>query len=432
MPTTDRQMQKFLSFALGVNNVDPEHELKKGELRSAKNVDLNPAGKPRLRKGRTKVYTGTGKVHSLWDGAGRTFFVDDGNLYSLSANYELSLLRSGLSKDLPVSYEEVAGVVYYSNDMVSGQITPSGEPAYWGMECPSSQPNLSALGYGGMDAGDYQVAVTFVSQSGEESGTLRAAKITLKSVGGIMMSGFSAPLRPDIDRVRIYVTAANGSSLYLRTQIAAGVDSYALNSIVTEGKRLETQFLFSMPPGHIVRHYRGHMFVAAGSTLYYSPPWRFGLNDPFSGVFRFPERIKIMQPAKEGIFVGADRLYFLAGRTPEQMEQKNVDQMNCVEGTGLRVPTTMFGEDSGGDVRSYPCWFCYPHGWVVGLSDGTIKMLMKDRVATPSYEVGAALFREQEGIRQLIGAMRGGGAADKFGARDEITGTIIRNGIVVE
>lgn len=432
MSTTDRQLEKFLSFALGINNVDPEHELEDEELRSATNVDINPKGKVRMRRGRTKVYTPTGELHSLWNGANQTLFVDDGSLYRLSSEYELSLVRSGLSKDMPLSYDDVAGDVYYSNGLVSGKVTSSGENAYWGMECPISQPNLSLLGYGAMDAGDYQVAVTFVSQSGEESGTARAAKITLQAVGGILMDNLPQPLRPDIDRIRIYVSEANGSSLFLRAQVPVGSDAYSLNSIITEGKRLETQFLSAMIPGHIVRYYRGCLYVAEGKTLHFTTEWRYGLHDPMRNRFHFPERIKILEPTKEGIFVGADRLYFLSGRKPEDMQQRDVDAMNCVEGTGVRVPVTMFGEGADGDVEFYPCWFSYPQGWVIGLTDGTVKMLMKDRVAAPGYETGAALFREEDGIRQLVGAMRGGGAADKFGARDEITGTIIRNGIVIE
>ncbi len=431
MTTTDRQLKKFLSFALGVNNVDPEHELDDNELRFATNVDINSEGKPRRRKGRTKVYTPINQIHSLWNGAGQTLFVDGENLYHLNSAYETNLVRSGLAKELPISYDDVAGDIYYSNGLVSGKVTASGGAAYWGMECPTSQPNLSVLGYGGMDAGNYQVAVTFVSQSGEESGTIHAAKITLPSVGGIMMDGIPHPSRLDIDRVRIYVSAANGTNLYLRSQIPTDIGSYALNSIVTEGRRLETQFLFTIPPGHIVRYYRGRMWVASEDTLYFSTEWRYGLYDPLGNRFRFPERIRIMEPTKEGIFVGADRLYFLPGRKPEEMEQRDVDVMDCVEGTGVRVPPTMFGENSGGDIEFYPCWFSYPQGWVVGLTDGTVKMLMKDRVATPGYETGAALFREEEGIRQLVGAMRGGGPADKFAASDEITGTIIRNGIVI-
>lgn len=431
MPTTDRQLTKFLSFALGINNVDPEHELEGEELRSAVNIDLNPAGKPRTRKGRVKVHTATDSIHSLWSDRKQTLFVDGEDLYHLSSSYELSLVRSGLAKGLPVSYENVGGDIYYSNGLISGKVTGAGEADYWGMECPISQPTLSLLGSGGMDAGEYQVAVTFVSGTGEESGTLLAAKIRLLAAGGIRLDNIPQPTRPDINRIRVYVTAADGVNLFLRAQVPVGVTTLSLNSIVQEGKRLETQFLIITPPGHIVRYYRGSMFIANENRLYFTPPWRYGLFDPIKGRFTFKSRIKIMEPTKEGIFVGADKLYFLAGRAVDAMQQRDVETLDCVEGTGVRVPSSMFGEQAGG-VEYYPCWFAHPQGWVVGMNDGTIQMLMKDRVATPGYESGAGLFREQEGIRQLVGAMRGGGPADKFAAKDEITGTIIRNGIVIE
>jgi ApbE superfamily uncharacterized protein (UPF0280 family) len=52
-------------------------------------------------------------------------------------------------------------------------------------------------------------------------------------------------------------------------------------------------------------------------------------------------------------------------------------------------------------------------------------------VALPAYAAGATLFREREGIRQLVTTVREPGPSSGFGVTDAVTVEVRRNGVLL-
>ena len=99
MGASDRETVRVDGFPRGVDNVSREDALPDGALRSAVNIEIDKAGKIRLRPGRGKVFTGT-NMHSLYaPGLGPWMLaVDNGALKRIDVpSYAATTLRSGLS-----------------------------------------------------------------------------------------------------------------------------------------------------------------------------------------------------------------------------------------------------------------------------------------------------------------------------------------------
>lgn len=111
---------EFKNF-VGINNVEDAINLNKNELKEAKNVDIDNRGRISRRNGRTKKYTATSELHSLWSNNRICLFVHGNTLMRLHEDYSGTTIRSNVSK-LPMSYVDVNEKVYYSNASVIGYI----------------------------------------------------------------------------------------------------------------------------------------------------------------------------------------------------------------------------------------------------------------------------------------------------------------------
>lgn len=413
-----------VGFVLGYDNVNPETAMPAGALREAENVDLDKSGRVRRRPGLTLRYTGSG-IHSLWAGAGRTLFAEGGALKQLGSGWTATTLATGLSSSAMVSYQDVAGQVWWTNGSQSGRITADGAAGSWAVPNPNGQPTLSVrTGLGGLAAGRYQVAVTFLSADWEESGTGLAAVVDVAQGDGITLSNIP---QGDAALVRIYMTPPNGDAFYHYRDLAMGVTSTHIGK-ATLGRRLETQFAEPLPPGQIVRFYNSRMWVASGSVLWHSLAFRYGLHQPEKDFFYFPSRITVLEPVDDGIYVVADKTYFLAGGTPGQMQLSGISDATGVEGTGLRVQAKHFALEDTKDEVAF--WFG-SRGAQLGLPGGALKAVMEDRAVVPLYEEGAALFRERNGIRQVVTTVKRPGDTSAFAAVDSAVAEVVRNGVLL-
>lgn len=119
------------SMFSGINNVDDPTKLfpvrtDDGEiypLTVAVNVDIDNTRRLKIRPGSKKVITGT-MIHSLWNtpDESRAFFVEGDKLYLVNDDYSVTQMVSGLSEGFRMSYEEVNGNVYFTNNQIIGYI----------------------------------------------------------------------------------------------------------------------------------------------------------------------------------------------------------------------------------------------------------------------------------------------------------------------
>lgn len=425
MTLKDDSLDKLTTWAAGINNVAPITDLPDGSLREALNLDLTDSGKPRRRKGFTSVYAGT-NIHGLKTSGALTVFVEDGTLKQLETDDTVRVLQTGMGQDNNVAYAEHSKYLYFSNgDTLLGRINNTSYTSVveqWPVPKPASQLYVSANTWGGMDEGRYLVTHTNVNSSLEESPALRSVAVDVPAGGGIAVTG----LPTNYEKI-VYVTKANGTILYEHIKLAAVSSSVNITNSLRH-KRLRTQNLEPLPAGHIMFFAFGRMWVVKGNLLIYSKPFNFGLYDPAKDFFHFPQDIDIAIPIEDGIYVCSSYTSFLRGTNPMQMEQMDVYPAEAVRGTGLRLNSKVFNLDVKEDVAY---WFS-SKGAVLGLPEGQIMPIMEDRVAVPLYEIGASMYRAEDGIQQVVSAVRDPGQGSSLGTSDSASAYIVRNGVVIQ
>ena len=384
------------------------------ELREAKNFDITDLLTLRQRPGKEKKLELVA-AHSGVSFGGKIILQANGSLLRVTPkNWTSETLVSGLNPNALVSFAEVQGSLYWMNGEVMGKITESGNNN-WGLERPW-RVQAAANGNGDFDAGEYQVALTFL-KNGEESGATISSKISVPQGGGISLSF----LPQGGDTIRVYLSRTNGGEgMFRHSDWPLGTTSLELRKVQPMGKRLTTQFANKPPVGHIVRYFDGRLLIARGNTIFFTMPQQYGLCrlrrdflPPFSA------RIRMIRPVDGGFFVDAGELFFVKkGEVPELMFPLGREN-SCVEGSDIEVPGFWFGENIPGNVGF---WWTQ-QGWpVIGLGDGSVLPIGKERMAAPRFDAGASLAREREGLRNLLTAMKGPGSS--FACTDTLEATV--------
>lgn len=437
----DSELRKLTGFPAGIDNVNKEFEIPaqasrdgtvRAALRQAVNVNLDRFGKPSRREGYSRVISSS-NVHSLWSHAELAFgfVVLNGVLTAIDTAYAQTAIRTGLSHIHPVSYATVNGVVFWSNRQTSGRITAALEDRPMALRSPAGQPTVSTSVNGGLRAGAYQVAITYATAAGEESGTSLAVVVDVAEGQGVQLSAIPQPLDAAVTVIRLYLSGADGDVLYYQRDIPVGMTSTILG-VHFEGKPLETQWLQPLPPGQIVRHYNARLYIATGQMLRWSEAMRYGYHNPVRSFRRYPDEITLVAPAGEGtaggLYVAAgSRTYWHAGADPKQSQQVVVYPHGAVAGTHCEVPAGLFGLDLKGNVAFWLATNGIP---CVGLPSGQLMPLTENRYVTPIAERGASLVRERRGGNHIVMGL-GGQQTNGIRASDSVVATVTRNGITV-
>lgn len=377
---------------VGMNNRLPVHRLsivergrKSGDyLANAVNVDVTEAGTVQRRKGSTVAQAGT-DCHSLWSENGSAFYVDETTLY----RYPRTAVQTGLVPNMPLSYAFApTGDIYWSNgdvlERISGAVS---SPA--ALQTPNPQPVVTASAGGSFKAGYYQVCITAVSADGGESGATWPVQVGVPDSGRITVSNLPGTL------VSIYMTSQNGDMLFHVADTSA--NSYIFPGMPTLGHQIQTFGLRPLPAGHIVRWFNQCLIIASESTLFVGEQAFGALYNPIKGYVPLADRITMVEPTDNGVYIGTlTKTYWLSGtdmHKPDRMRE--VLPYGVVEGTGGRM-------ENRKDVR----WFS-AKGFVVGNESGEVKNIQEATVAVETAQVGATLYREQDGMRQLVSSLFG-------------------------
>jgi hypothetical protein len=381
----------------GINNRLPDAKLdivergrKAGDyLRNAVNVDLTGSGTLRRRAGTALALAGS-DVHSFWTDDSGAYFIDGDALCTLSQSFEKQVLRSGLMPGQRASFARYStGDVYWSNNIVLERIS-NGATGAAGIPVPNPAPAVFAGTGGSLPAGLYQASFTAMSAAGEESGATWPNQIEVGTEGAIDIT-----LAASSYDLNLYMSAPNGDILFFVGTLSAGTTSYSVSVVPSSGRQIPTLGLRPMPPGRIVREFNGRLLVAAGSALYYSEPYAPALYNPMRGYIPFPDRVTIVEPCEGGVYVAADKTYWLAGADIAQSDLVIVLPYGAVEGTG------------GSQENSKNVWWFSERGVVVGDEEGSVKNIQESSVAVEKAVSGAGIFREQNGVRQLVSSLFG-------------------------
>lgn len=431
----DEDLPAFGPWTEGLDNRSPLTATPPNRLRAADNIDLDDAGLAHRRRGFVEVEALVG-LHSIWahpdypDMLG----VYDGDLIAFDASLTRTVRVATLvNPTLPVDYDLHAGRVAWTNGTDAGELDLDGDNRPWAVESPAGQPTLSASNVGGLTAGTYQVALTFLDGEGRESGSTLAELIDLTEGQGITLNAIPQPVHADVTHVRVYVTPTNGDILYEALTFAVGITT-AIVAAHTPGRPLSTQFLIPLPPGQIVRHRNGRRFSARGKTVWFSEAMHPGLAEPVGNRIDHKHDLTLMEPIGEGAAAGwfiaaGERTYFVGVADPQAANWPRRIAYNhgAVRGSALQVS----GEDFGAETADLaPCWLATNGQTVRGNPGGTVSALQNRYTALTGVSRATVARREYRGIRQLLWLLRGGSTAGTA-ISDGASATVTRNGVVV-
>lgn len=404
--TTDTQPRNsssgfYTSFSGLRNDVSPER-FSPADLAAADNVDLDRSGRASRRSGYASVRAGA--AHSLWASGALGLFVAGTQLNRLNADYTASLLRSGLTAGMRMSYVEVSDRVYFSNGVETG-IIENGVARSWGLIVPP-KPAVTAT-VGNMPAGTYQYSTTYFRADGQESGASPVGVITVPEGTGLVFS-VPASTDPGVVSKGVYISTSNGEVMYLSLILSNAITSGSYQNDTGElNTPLATQFMEPPPAGQLVSYFRGRMIVAAGDTLYFSEPYAYELFD-LRNYMQLDGQVSLLAPmedkdnagAKEsGFFVGTDRSCgILAGATSDDFQYVPKTDYGAVIGALDYVDGALFADDSAG-ARPLPVWLT-TQGLCAGMPSMEVKNLTRTRYTFPASGRGAALF--QSGPNRFI------------------------------
>lgn len=415
-------IQRLGPWPLGINNVEAETNRvfavpgngdPPAQLRTAVNVDIDKEGWPRRRAGRVKrldLVNG----HSGTSVAGMQLHVSDGNLMQVMSDGTQDILVPDIGNG-KFNAVEVAGQVWWTNGDKTGAIV-NGTPKPWGV-LPPAPPNLS-VAEGSMAAGIYLVAVTTEDDDGLESGAHAASVIELIQDGAIRLSG----LPTDQPWINVYASGCNGRDLFWVIRIPAQPE-FILTQVDQSTDLLENIGLYPPPPGQALGLFVGRLLVASGSALYWSQPVEYHHFRLATDVQMFPKRIDLLAILPAGFYVrSGTETVWIQGDDPETWTRSEVDDRPGAEGVmyipGRKIPSIK--EDG-----LLPVWVT-ADGPAVGLPGGHIVHLTDGRLAVDTYAEAAISYREENGLRQILMALKDKSAGTKLGATDVASCTITR------
>lgn len=402
--TTGRDHEVNLSSLLGLNNRLPDFRLRTKEgafLRAAANVDISNGNSVKRRAGASLAYTGN-SCHSLWSepsGSGG-YVVDDTTVYRVTPMGQavaLAAVFSSVARGNPVSFCRVAGEVMFTDG--AGIYTVKDTEASARMLGAPHPPVFAAnAGAGGsLPKGLYRVGVAYQAVDGLELSPLSTVSdVNVMPNGTITVTGLPATWPALAARLVVYLSAPDGTTLYIASRLTAPATTVTISTSSTSGAKATTDFKIPTPAGRILRYSMGRLLVAASDTLWYSDVYSPALCTPTQGFIRFPSDITVMEPCDGGLFVVADATYWLPGEITQTVATV-VAPVRAVFGTG------------GHDPLDQSCFWMSARGMAIGTASGEVTFPHEDNVVVPPASSGSTFMRESDGQRHLVSSLFGSG-----------------------
>lgn len=358
----------------GSNNIAKPERLPEGAVVDAVNMDFTVGGKAELRTGFTKIRDGV-DVRAIFNAGDNLVVVEGDKVIRIAAGIESHVATVSQG---PVAAVFVNNKLYLNT--IAESIAIGATVEKWGADSPAFEAKLIA---GSLKAGVYKVAVTEVV-SGVESGCWPVSisvgdgqSIVVTSAGGVNM--------------RLYSSVANGKTLYYQG-IASSYNE--ISSPVDDTARLETEMLTSLPFCESLTSYHGMIVGSRGRFILHTKPMHYHLHNPESDYLQFPSQITLIAAVRDGVYVCADKTYFIANFGSPEMMQRTVAEFGAVAGTAVKLPN--------GTVA----WFSQ-YGQVIGNLDGSIELINKGAYSPSITASGAASLLEHNGNQTIVTTMSG-------------------------
>lgn len=377
---------------LGVNNRLPNfalHVPKTGDfLAAAENVDIDNAGRIRSRPGASIVEEMIGPHSLKMVAAGSGYMVRDSALYRVTLPEYAEVVVTSLAGNDPMRYAKIFGEWYFGNGTESGRL--DGVTAFpIGLPTPAA-PVLATIA-GGLLAGKYLVATSYCRKSGatllEEGGVSPYASAELVADGGLEVTLPGAAT--GATHVNVYLSACNGSLPYLLATVPA--EDATLDAVsLPLGREASGRIEAPLPAGTLFEH-MGRLCSFSGSAIYVGIPHRPGYYLPASGRLNFPAAVSIVAPAQTGIYVAADKTYWIPGDIGD-IQERVIDVLpyGAVPGTEFSFPD-----------NSRVGWFG-AEGIVIADTLGQALPAMAENVTVTPPQSGISTVMDAGGYRRVV------------------------------
>lgn len=382
MATTGKTVS--LGSVLGLNNRLPPSRMetvlpnraKASWLRVATNIDVSGGGLIRSRQGYQSLQAGD--FHSLWTDGSHAYGVRDGDLVKLDARTLAAMVLVPGLGPAAVSFVRLPdGMVYWSNGLRIGRlagevsralITPTPNPVPVAQAVPGSLP-----------AGRYQVCFTALGVDGESAST-EPQVLDLPEGSGMAFHGLTA-------ETLVYATGPDGEVF----NEVGRQPSYL--SLSNTGAVCSTFMLTPMPPGHQLTYYRGSLLAARGNLLYLSEPYRYGLLNLGRAFIPFPAEVTLVVPCEDGLYVCADKTYWIAG-----------DPLAPAATPVVVLPYGGLRGSAAFDPDEQTAYWQSPLGLVSAKPGGQISTPQESALTFRGARSGATLVREHMGDKHVLTA----------------------------
>lgn len=360
-------------------------------LRNGVNIDVLTSGKVRRRRGIVQVISDIG-AHSLFSFGTRLLWATANALNAATANFAKTTLLTDTRFIAPLSFVELNGEAYFSNESINGKVNAGGTYEAWGTAAPSNAPVCASVDSSVVKDREHMVTCTFVLNTGEESGAPIAVKVLCGDSPIIRMTSIPQSLDARVVYTRIYVSDIDGEVLYANVDVPAGLVTYDVSGPFGTGQQLKTQFMDKPPSGQLIEELNGCIYIASGNIVYFTEPLRYGLVHKVNGFFMFSERVTMLKSVPDGMYVSADATYFM----PNGVKDAKLDPVlpyRAIEGAACNVPNS-------NDVM----WLS-ERGFVLGQSGGKAENVTEDRIAIDTSDRACMNVVEQNGVRRVIAVM---------------------------
>ena len=406
-------------FPGGMNNRQRDYALPPGYIRNGVNVRVDNSGFISRRDGLEKVCSGVDTKNGF-DCPMGVVFREGTTIKRFNDDNTATTLFEG-AYGYHCAYLYLNGIIYFSDGLMTKKILSDWSVTEWGMENPSS-PTIHG-GSGIYGSGKYLAAVTFVDDTGTESGASDYVSVELNDNNGIYFTNIPTTIDPQVVGVRLYLSTANSGAngkvvLFQIAELPVGSVSYSQTiGNYDENKKLETEFVSKPPPGRIIREFNGIIYIADDTGIvWHTEPMQYDHFKLSENFLQFPDAPTIMEPVLDGMwFVHGDVTDFYFGASPADFSPKTILRYGAVFGTSVVV-------EKNKTVR----WFSN-RGAVVASAGGEIVNNQEDNVATDTADSGASILKEEDGIRQFITSLKNT-EVSTLAARDFMEAEIIRKG----
>jgi hypothetical protein len=154
-------------------------------------------------------------------------------------------------------------------------------------------------------------------------------------------------------------------------------------------------------------YYNGRVYLANGPVLWATELYRYHVVDKTRNYLYFEQPITALAAVTDGLFVGTEgATYFIEGEF-RTMRRREALRQGVIPGSLVRVDPTILPDPMRNSRQAV--MFMTTAGLCAGVDSGVCYNLTADKFDFPTATTAAAMFREQDGMKQYIGVLDSAG-----------------------